>query len=181
MKTLTESTNQGRHIVDYKLSLENMISKGKYDLSFWVPFKICGSRRVEFEEKIFRFFHTVSSSDEVVAQITGYDPKNPWEPAKVENILFFGANNPEIQRRLTIIALGSVGESHGRPVVAFLSRDGYRRELGVLYLSNIWTDCDYCFLAVRRVKKNYIYWRRRFGSFLHRLVARLTPQTAHSC
>lgn len=142
----------GSHVVDYGMSLEQMIAAGNYD---WKNdditakrFPIVGTGRVEFEDTIFHFDRDISSED-AVKEIAAADPKNPWQPGKIENILAYGAKNPEEQRKFPIVGLGSVGEVGGRRYVPYLGRSGSGRGLDL----NWWGDCwvaDYRFLGVRK-------------------------------
>ncbi|MEI6552967.1 MAG: hypothetical protein WCO09_00180, partial [bacterium] len=106
----------GQHVVNYSLSLADMISAGNYD---WKNenitsdrFPINGEGQVEFEDTIFHFDRSISSED-AVAQIIAADLENPWEPAKIENLLAYGAKNPEEQCKFPIVGLGSVGRVNG--------------------------------------------------------------------
>jgi hypothetical protein len=115
----------GSHIVDYSQSLEDMILAGNYD---WKNddittkrFPIVGNGQVEFEDTLFHFDRNISS-EEAVKLIVAADTKNPWEPAKIENVLAYGAKNPEEQRKYPIIGLGSVCEVRGDRRVPDLRR-----------------------------------------------------------
>lgn len=141
--------------VDYSMSLENMIGVGRYD---WTNsditakrFPIIGEGKIDFEVKIFHFDRSISSED-AVAQIIASDSENPWEPAKIENLLAYGAKNPEEQRKFRIVGLGSVGKVGGDRRVPFLSRDSCSgRDLDLLYWHGVWGG-NYRFLAVRKIK-----------------------------
>lgn len=117
----------GSHIVDYDMNLEAMIAAGNYD---WKNddittkrFPIVGKGKVEFEDTIFHFDCNISSED-VVKEIIAADTKNPWELGKIENILAYGAKNPEEQRKFPIVGLGSVGGVGGNRRVPCLDGDG---------------------------------------------------------
>ena len=142
----------GSHIVDYDMTLEQMIAAGNYD---WKNdditakrFPRVGKGKVEFEDTLFHFDRGISSED-AVKEILAADTKNPWEPGKIENTLAYGAKNPEEQRRFPIIGLGSVAEVDGYRGVPCLGEGGSER---YLYLD--WWDGDwrgrYRFLAVRK-------------------------------
>ncbi|MEI6553201.1 MAG: hypothetical protein WCO09_01410, partial [bacterium] len=79
------------------------------------------------------------------------DLENPWEPAKIENLLAYGAKNPEEQRKFPIVGLGSVGEVGGYRYVPCLRRYVSRRDLGLGCWDGGWRDY-YRFLAVRKIK-----------------------------
>jgi hypothetical protein len=142
----------GSHIVDYDMTLEQMIAAGNYDwknddiTAKWFP--IVGKGKVEFEDTIFHFDHDISSED-AVKEILAADTKNPWEPGRIENILAYGAKNPEEQRKFPIVGLGSVGEVGGLRYVPCLSRYDSRRRLDLRW----WVDAGGArcrFLGVRK-------------------------------
>ena len=145
-------SEHGSHIVDYGMSLDEMIAAGNYD---WKnddlnakQFPIVGKGKVEFEDTIFHFDRDISSED-VVKEIIATDSKNPWEPGKTENILAYGAKNPEEQRKFLIVGLGSVGEVRGYRSVPYLFRSDSRRRLDLLWWDGDWgASCR--FLAVRK-------------------------------
>lgn len=142
----------GSHIVDYGQLLEVMVAAGSYD---WknddiTPkrFPIVGEGKVEFEDTLFHFGKDISSED-AIAQIKAADPANPWEPTKIENILAYGAKNPEEQRKSPIVGLGSVAEVDGVRCVPYLDGDGSRRDLDLGWFDFDWSArCR--FLAVRK-------------------------------
>jgi hypothetical protein len=144
----------GSHIVNYGMSHDDMIIAGNYD---WKNddltakrFPIVGKRTVEFEDTLFHFDEDISS-EEAVKRIQAADPQNPWEPAKIENLLAYGAKNPEEQRKYPIIALGSVAEVIGNRYVPCLGRGGSRRELNLDWWDGAWSS-GFRFLAVRKKK-----------------------------
>jgi hypothetical protein len=129
-----------------------MIAAGNYD---WKNdditvkrFPIVGKGKVEFEDTIFHFDHIISSED-AVKEIIAADTKNPWEPGKIENILAYGAKNPEEQRKFPIVGLGSVGEVHGHRDVLYLYRDDSERCLSLSWWVVGW-HAHYRFLGVRK-------------------------------
>ncbi len=142
----------GFHIVDFGQSLEDMIIAGNYD---WVNsdinarrFPVVGKGKVEFEDTLFDFGRNVSS-EEAASLIAAADLTNPWAPGKIENLLAYGAKNPEEQRKYPIIALGSVGDVRDDRCVPLLDRRGSRRSLDLGWWGNDWSsDCR--FLAVRK-------------------------------
>lgn len=142
----------GSHVVDYDMSLGEMIAAGNYD---WKNdditakrFPIVGEGKVEFEDTIFHFDRDISSED-AVKEILAADSKNPWEPAKIENILAYGAKNPEDQRKFPIVGLGSVGEVDGDRYVSCLSGSDSGRRLYLSWWGGGWgARCR--FLGVRK-------------------------------
>jgi len=152
------SSELGSHIVDYDMSLDEMIVAGNYD---WKNddlnakrFPIIGKGKVEFEDTIFHLDRNISSED-AVKEIIAADPKNPWEPGKTENILAYGAKNPEEQRKFPIVGLGSVGEVFGDRYVPGLGRDGSKRRLYLLWWGDDW-NANFRFLAVRKVSRTSV-------------------------
>src|SRR3989344_2965298 len=144
-------STHGSHIVDYDMNLEAMIAAGNYD---WKNdditakrFPIVGKGKVEFEDTIFHFDRDISSED-AVEEIIAADTKNPWEPGKIENILAYGAKNPEEQRKFPIVGLGSVGKVYGSSGVPYLSRNDSKRGLNLNWWDNDW-NANYRFLCVR--------------------------------
>jgi hypothetical protein len=144
---------EGRVIsIDYSMSLEAMIAAGNYD---WKndniaaeKFPVEGTGIGQFETKIFHFDRYLSS-DDAVAAIKDEDRERPWEPAKIEHLLAFGAAHPDEQRKYPIIGLGSVAEVYGLRLVPYLYEGGARRDLGLGWWDDDW-DGDYRFLAVRQ-------------------------------
>jgi hypothetical protein len=137
--------------VDHSKSLQDMIAAGTYD---WVNnnipprrFPIAGTGIVKFEPKLFHFDREISSED-VVKAIIADDRKNPWEPAKIEHLLAYGATFPEHQRQHPIVGLGSVAEVDSDRRVPCLDRDGAERDLYLYWWDRGW-DGRYRFLAVR--------------------------------
>jgi hypothetical protein len=142
----------GSHTVDYGMSHDEMVAAGNYD---WKNddltakrFPIVGKGKVEFEDTIFHFDRDISSED-AVKEILAADPKNPWEPAKIENILAYGAKNPEEQRKFPIIGLGSVGGVRGDRRVPYLHGNASKRSLYLLWWVDDW-GAFYRFLGVRK-------------------------------
>ena len=139
--------------VDYSQTLEQMIAAGHYD---WKndnitakKFPVVGNGIVQFEAKVFHFDRDTSSQDNVDA-IKAADPANPWEPAKTEHLLAFGAKYPEEQRKYPIVALGSVAEVDGDRRVPYLYRFGAGRRLDLGWWGIGWGG--FCrFLAVRKL------------------------------
>ncbi len=135
-------------LVDYGMTLEQMIAAGNYD---WKNdditakrFPLSGTGKVAFEPKLFHFDRDISSENAIKEM-----EKDGLRPAKIEELLAYGALLPEEQRKYPIVALGSVAEVYGDRDVAYLSRGGSRRRLDL-----DWFDVDWrggCrFLGVRK-------------------------------
>ncbi len=148
----TLPSDPGRHSVDYSQSFEDMILVGSYD---WKNdditakrFPLTGKGQVEFEDTLFHFDRNVSS-EEAVKLIIAADPKNPWEPGKIENLLAYGAKNPEEQRKYPIVGLGSACGVGGFRKVPYLGGFCSERDLSLDWFGDGWDA--YCrFLAVRK-------------------------------
>lgn len=147
-KLLGLSPKTLRIVVDYSLSLEQMIAAGKYDWSnsdiTAKRFPLKGSGKVELEPKLF-YFGRDMSSDNVIAEMD----KEGFRPCTIEELLAIGEQHPELQRKFPLVALGSVAEIGGCRYVAYLRRRGSERELDLLWFGNDWGDiCR--FPAVRK-------------------------------
>ncbi len=143
----------GTHIVDYDQTLEDMILAGKYDWRNRIltadHFLVNGKGQVEFEHTIFHFDEEMSSRDARV-QIMATERENPWLPARTENLLMYGAKNPDEQRKYPIVALGSVGLVYGRLQSPCLDIHDQKRNLDLLHINPV-LDSLKRFLAVREV------------------------------
>jgi len=136
-------------VVDYDMSLADMIKVGKYD---WVNnditaeyFPITGSGKVEIDFQLVHLDKSTSSKE-----VLSHMEKNNLRPATLAELLAFGAKYPELQREFPICALGSswVDSGGDRGVPGLVRRDSERGlDLG-------WFDGDWGgygrFLAVRK-------------------------------
>jgi hypothetical protein len=126
-----------RIVVDYSLSLEQMITAGKYDWSnsdiTAKRFPLKGSGKVELEPKLF-YFGRDMSSDNVIAEMD----KEGFRPCTIEELLAIGEQHPELQRKFPLVALGSVAKVNGNRHVACLFRDGSGRELHLGWFGHGW-------------------------------------------
>jgi hypothetical protein len=135
-------------IVDYGMTLEQMIAAGGYD---WVNdnitakrFPLSGKGRHEMVAELIPFNRGISSEEAVVEL-----DKMGFRPGTVEELLAFGAAFPETQRKFPILALGSPCGVGGDRLVAYLRGHDARRRLDLLWWDSRWID--YCrFLAVRK-------------------------------
>jgi hypothetical protein len=145
----------GRHVVNYGMSHDEMVTAGNYD---WkdsaitaARFPVKGEGEVEYEDTLFHFDRSISSAD-AIKEIENADKEHPWAPAKSENLLAYGAKNPEEQRKYPIIGLGSVARVGGDRYVLCLYGGGSERDLGLLWFDGDWR-AGYRFLAVRKVSR----------------------------
>jgi hypothetical protein len=138
-----QTTTKQIFTVDYTKTLQHMIAVGNYD---WV--NVEGTGIVQFEPKVFHFDRDISSED-AVAAIKADDPQNPWEPAKIEHLLAYGAAYPEEQRQYPIIGLTSVAKVRGHRRVPCLYGNDAERDLALSWWDGVWNG-DYRFLGVRK-------------------------------
>ena len=139
--------------VDYGMSLDDMIDAGTYYSSAGYitakRFPVQGEGVVQYQATLFHFDRRISSED-AVAAIKADDRQNPWEPAKIEGLLAYGAKNPEEQRRYPIVGLGSVVRVLGDRSVPCLYWHTAERSLDL----GLWDDGwdGFCrFLAVHKL------------------------------
>jgi hypothetical protein len=123
MNTDTKTITDRVIAVDYRMSLDEMIRAGDYDLvnPFITPeeFPIEGIGKKKFRTKLFDFGRHISSEVAVAAMKAGN-----FLPASHVHCLAYGAAFPDEQRENPIACLG------GDRVVC-LSRDGGKRILGL--------------------------------------------------
>lgn len=135
--------------IDYSQPLSAMIAAGHYD---WVNsditgehFPITGNGQVEREVVLFHFGRTISS-DGATQELD----QAGFRAATIEELLALGANQPDLQKKFPIVALGAVWQSpHGNRHVPCLDWDGRERDLDLHWLDDDW-DSDCRFAAVRK-------------------------------
>lgn len=136
-------------IVDYGMSLADMIWAGKYD---WVNsditsehFPITGSGKIE-GDLVLVHLNRSASTDEVRKELES----RGLRPATIAELLAFGVKYPNKQREFPIIALGSVWQRPvGRCHVAGLGGSASRRDLRLYWCEDGW-DGGCRFLASRK-------------------------------
>jgi len=102
-----------------------------------------------FEPKVFHF-NRYTPSEDADEIIKADDRQTPWEPAKIEGLLAYGAKNPEEQRKYPIIGLGSVAKVRGGRYVPCLDGRDAERLLDLIWWGVGWVGvCR--FLAVRKL------------------------------
>jgi hypothetical protein len=138
-------------IIDYVLPLAAMIQLGKYDrINDDITaehFPIAGEGKWEVEYELVHLNRSIRS-DDVLAEIKN----RGLEPAKIEELLAFGAKYPEIQRQFPIAALGSVTRVYGQRLVSCLCRGVSKRYLN-LYMGRYSWSAGWRFLAVRNRRR----------------------------
>lgn len=140
--------------VDYGMLLDQMIGAGRYD---WVTpnlnnenFPVQGEGVCWFEFDLVNPKRTISSSDILSLLEKDSDPANPWIPAKIEHLLVFGAQFPELQLKNIILALGSVAKIDRCLQVACLSKWNSERRIYTFNSEGSWFSGS-CFLRIRPV------------------------------
>lgn len=125
--------------IDYSQSLADMITAGKYD---WKNdditekrFPLKGEGSIEHTVHLLHY-DRVMRSDDVITQMDA----DGFVPALIEDLLAFGAQHPEEQRKYPIIALGSSAKVHGDRGFPFLDRRGSKRNLYLLWFDIEWYE-----------------------------------------
>lgn len=143
------SSNVFNFVVNFALSLSDMIKAGAYD---WVNpditevnFPKTGEGEVSVSAELVHLDRYVSS-DDAVAEMD----RLGFRQATIHELLSFGAKNPDVQREFPVVAaLGSSCEVDGIRHMAFLDRDGSRRHLDLSWWNDGWHGrCR--FLGVRK-------------------------------
>ena len=135
--------------VDYGMTLGDMVAAGGYDAKndyiTQENFPITGAGMVEVE------FHLVhlnryASTDAALVELN----RQGFRPAKIEELLAFGARYKNLQKEFPIVALGSVWQSRsGDRLVANLDYWDGERNLVLGWVGYVWHE-PYRFLAVRK-------------------------------
>lgn len=136
-----------RIIIDYSLSLAEMIAVGRYD---WTNnditanrFPISGNDKTDIVVELVHFDRTISTGDAVdEMRLRGL------RPAALAELLAYGATFPEDQRKFPIVALGTEALVDGVRDVAGLAGRGSERRLHLDWVGGDW-DGSCRFLAVR--------------------------------
>lgn len=107
-------TNFVAQTLNYDLSIKDLV-KGydkKIDRLNDVEFYSTENEKKKSGKKMVEFalFHFVEdmTSEKVILEMMKWG----YRPATIKELLFFGNKNPELQRRLRIIALGTVADFH---------------------------------------------------------------------
>lgn len=141
--------------IDYNKTIEQTIADGNYDRvnsnitaeNFPVPQKIIG-KKVKVFAKLFHFNRNISSDDAILEM-----NKAGYRPATLMELLTLGILFPELQRKFSIVALGSIRHrSNNYRDVPYLYTNDSRRKLD-LYWFNNGSCAYYSFLGVRYKNK----------------------------
>ncbi len=136
-------------VVDYTQTLSQMVQAGNYG---WVHdditqdhFPIKGSGQKEVEVVLFHFDKVITSEE----AITEMD-KAGFRPARIEELLALGAQQPEFRKKFPIMAPGSVWRnSDDRCDIPHLHCNAYQRNLNLYWFGSNWHR-NYRFAAVRK-------------------------------
>lgn len=148
VKVVSFITNTYKQVVDYDLSIPDLLKAGKYDDTNSnitdENFLSAESGKKEVEFGMYHFGKVMDSSEDVIAEMK----KDGYRPATMKELLSFGKKNKNLQKKFPIIALGSVAELGSNRRVGALYGRGCRRYAFLSYFDFDWHD-DYRFLAVR--------------------------------
>ena len=138
-----------RVTVDYDKTVESLVKAGKYDYAnsdiTAQHFSTQRSGIVQIELHLLHFNRSISS-DDVIKEMD----KLGLRPAKPHELLTFGIQYPDEQRKYPIVALGSVWRRFdGDRCVLGLWGDSGDRDLGLPWWDGDWRS-DYRFAAVRK-------------------------------
>ncbi len=98
--------------VDYESSIKVMIYEGYFEcidkhLDYETFPELCNQHgRVMYEWKLFEAQHPKESAQEIVNRIKLEDERNPWEPAKIEHMLAYGAKYLQRTKKI-VVGFGS--------------------------------------------------------------------------
>lgn len=116
----------GKLVVNYDVSIKELVERGHYG---WVNkdindrnFKTNRTGQAMMTAKLFRLSSQMKAEDIIVVM-----KKEGFRSAELHELLFFGIQNPEEQKRYSIMGLGSVWvdvEGSGGRYAACLSGDG---------------------------------------------------------
>lgn len=126
--------------VDYGMTLAEMIAAGRYDSQNsdinTQNFPITGEGQVDRELHLVHP-NKVASTEEVLAKLD----RLGLRPAKIEELLAFGAKYPNLQKKFPVVTLGSVWQhpSGGRHV-AYLAGWYGERDLDLLWIGSDWDE-----------------------------------------
>ncbi|MEK9208834.1 MAG: hypothetical protein AAB910_02025 [Patescibacteria group bacterium] len=127
-----------RVCVDQTRTLAQLVADGKYD---WVNQNITkfqfalGTERVSTDIVLLHFGRSVTSE-----QVRAEMERLGLRPADVRELLSLGAQEPNLQRDFSIIALGAVAEVSDDRSVAYLYRGGHVRFLNLYWFGLGWFE-----------------------------------------
>ena len=136
-----------RVCVDQTRTLAQLVADGKYD---WVNQNITkfqfalGTERVSTDIVLLHFGRSVTSE-----QVRAEMERLGLRPADVRELLSLGAQEPNLQRDFSIIALGAVAKVDDYRYVAYLHRSDHVRYLDLYWFGSEWVGF-YRFAAVHK-------------------------------
>ena len=160
-KELVESINQTFTMTVYYKYDYRYFDRGKWDaindaisdshdsmlFAKWRHDEVAVGEKKE-QEVTFKLFPCKlrdTVSDDIIAVMA----RESYRPAIRQELLAFGAEQPALQRRYKIIALGSVYQVRGRSrEVPVLQGSNTWREVGLCDFDKTWNYSDYLFLGV---------------------------------
>lgn len=137
--------------VNYSKKLNEMILPGRYDIvdprivakNFQIK-ESYGGRLVILTARLFHFKETMYT-DEIISQVEQTD----YRLAMIPEIMAFGATYPNLQRGVSIIALGQPAGINGSYFVPGLTKSGNQARMLKLYsFQGVWPPICH-FLAVK--------------------------------
>ncbi|MFA7119738.1 MAG: hypothetical protein WC159_13295 [Sphaerochaetaceae bacterium] len=148
-KSLVNVAEEIKLVIDYNQTIGQAITRGNYkwrnvDITvknFPTSREVIG-RKVEAFTKLFYFGYNISSED-VISKMD----KDGYRPAMLMELLVLGFLFPGLQRRHSIVALGSIWQdAEGHPFAPCL--DTYNSERGLELYASALNWRGYCFLGV---------------------------------
>ena len=140
--------------VNYSKKLNEIILPGRYDFvdprivvkNFPIEEEF-GGRLVNLIARLFHFKETMHT-DEIISQIE----KTDYRLGKLPELMAFGGTYPNLQRGVSIIALGQPTELNGSYFVPGLTKSGNQARIVKLYsFQGVWPPICH-FLAVKEVE-----------------------------
>ncbi|MCX6795210.1 MAG: hypothetical protein NT165_00530 [Candidatus Falkowbacteria bacterium] len=140
--------------VDYTKTVEQAIAAGNYardyckftSLNYSIPSEMIG-KNVKISARLFHFNNRLISAEKAEWELSdkGYRPANLME------LLALGATRPGLQKKFSIIALGSICEpiDGGPQPRTCLTTHGTERSISISWPGGTWGE-DYRFLGVRK-------------------------------
>lgn len=136
-----------RLIVDYTMNFTTLLSDGQYT---WadpcyseINFPKTGEGVVSINAELLQFGQGASSKSITTKMgMMGYRPATMWE------LLAFGAQNPSVQQKFSIVALGSFYMWNGYRYVGVLTGNDLNRNAYFQHWGSVWGQHER-FLAVR--------------------------------
>lgn len=153
IESATNSTDgEIKLTVDYTKTVEETIRDGNYNWkngditskNFPVSSEMIG-KKVEVAARLFHFNCSISSDD-----VSSEMDKAGYRPATLMELLTLGILFPELQRKFSVIALGSIWRDPCLDYyVPYLHRFGAKRMLNLYWFGVNWGNC--CrFLGIRK-------------------------------